>query len=261
MVNDGKSWEIHHTWMLLGWNLWRLELFHQGVCNSWTTLFPPMQWQRVPYTMRFRRGSVSEVLNQNHLEDLFTFDSNLRGSFGYGTDIVQKRCIYGLHIWIYFRYVYTVQKIYLFNTHIIFGVQTIFQVCWFLPVFAQWTWGKTKYGRSLGMTTEHLKGCSSGLFQMSRQYHMRPCLIEIADTFVQDPKHWFVKDRCSYGNKRDTLSQKLPIRYRQWGCYKAITKHPRHHHCWFTVAYQLLVKRNDTKPPIWATFCRPSGSN
>lgn len=105
------------------------------------------------------------------------------------------------------------------------------------------------------MTTEHLKGCSSGLFQMSGQRHI--CVhvwLKLLTLFVQDPKHWFVKDRFSYGNKRDKLSQKLPIRYSQWGFYKAITKHPRHHHCWFTVAYQLLVKRNDTKPPIWATF-------
>ena len=53
------------------------------------------------------------------------------------------------------------------------------------------------------MTTEHLEGCSSGLFQMSGQIHnMRPCLIENCWHFlIQDPKHWFVKDRISYGNK------------------------------------------------------------
>lgn len=211
MVNDGKSWEIHHSWMLWGWNLWRsvrvvpprcLQLLDDFVSTDAVT--------EGAIHHAFQAGFSSEVLNPKHLEDLF-FDRNPRGSFGYGTDIVTKRCIYGLHIWIYFRYVYTIQKKYVFNTHIIFGVQTIFQVCWFLPVFAQWTCvkvafcqavlcdvdlqGKKNCGRSLGMTTEHLKGCSSGLLSNVRT-NTQLCVhvwLKIADFFlIQDPKHWFV---------------------------------------------------------------------
>lgn len=219
MVNLGK-YTIHGCYW--GWYLWRLELFHQGVCNSWTTLFPPMQWQRVPYTMHFRRGSVSPVLNQNHLEDLFTFDSNPRGSFGYGTDIVTRKmyidiimCEFILNLcWFDFRCVYNtcVYNTYIYLIHMFFLVYIrYFRFVVFLPVFAQWTcvkvafyqavlcdvdlWGKKNYGRSLGITTEHLKGCSSGLFQMSRQIHILCVHVWIENCwlfFIQDRKHWFV---------------------------------------------------------------------
>ena len=96
MVNDGKSWEIYHAWMLLGLKPVKVRVVPPRCLQLLDDFVSTDAVTEGAIHHAFQAGFSSEVLNPNHLEDLF-FDSNPRGSFGYGTDIVQKRCIYDLH--------------------------------------------------------------------------------------------------------------------------------------------------------------------
>ena len=263
MVNDGKSWEIHHAWMLLGWNLWNLELFHQGVCNSWTTLFPPMQWRRVPYTMRFRRGSVRRCWIRNIWKIclLLTATPEVALDMAHSDrkvyiDIIMCELILNL-CWFDFRCVYNtcVYNTYIYWIHMFFLVcRRYFRFVGFLPVFAQWTFGKVAFNQAflcdgwpfvcrfaredkLWMKFWHDHWTLERMFlwpvwtNVRTNAHMHPCLIEIVFLFRIASTHCFRIDfPIVWKWMSHAIRSKLPIRYCQWGgFYKVITKQPRHY--------------------------------